>query len=187
MSEEKEDKKKTGKRRSNGQLARDRRIISRYYNKGMLQADIAVKLQLSPATISNDIKHLQGRWLKRADRNFDKAKARELAKIDNLELEYWDAWAHSKKDRQVVTKKAVKGDGKINARQEGTERSEGQSGDPRFLAGVQWCINKRCQIRGFDAPTEIRIPGAVKAYIGISPDDWDEPESDVSDGKDTDA
>ena len=35
------------------------------------------------------------------------------------------------------------------------KRREGQSGNPSFLAGVQWCINKRCEILGLDAPKKI--------------------------------
>ncbi|MHC4984512.1 MAG: hypothetical protein ACYTF6_15275, partial [Planctomycetota bacterium] len=31
---------------------------------------------------------------------------------------------------------------------------KGQAGDPRFLAGVQWCIERRCKILGLDAPTK---------------------------------
>jgi hypothetical protein len=31
-------------------------------------------------------------------------------------------------------------------------RKEAREGNPAFLAGVQWCINKRCEIFGFDAP-----------------------------------
>jgi hypothetical protein len=34
------------------------------------------------------------------------------------------------------------------------QRQDGQIGDPRFLAGVQWCINKRCEILGLDAPAK---------------------------------
>ena len=30
-------------------------------------------------------------------------------------------------------------------------------GDPRFLAGVQWCIDKRCKIMGLDAPQLVEV------------------------------
>ena len=36
--------------------------------------------------------------------------------------------------------------------QEKSTRTEKPVGDPRFLMGIQWCINKRCELMGLDAP-----------------------------------
>ena len=72
-------------------------------------------------------------------------KARELAKVDNLEREYWDAWARSQEEAETRTvTKDSKGGSTV-------DRYEGQVGDSRFLSGVQWCINKRCEILGLNA------------------------------------
>ena len=143
----------TGKRRSTAQRARDRRKIADLYLQGWLQADIAGFLGVSPSTISNDLKALQGAWLQSTLMDFDEAKARELAKVDRLEREYWEAWIHSCEDAETI-------------RQEGNPKkdpsrviktSKGQAGDPRFLQGVQWCIDKRCKIIGIDAPQKVEI------------------------------
>ena len=151
----------TGKRRSNGQLARDRRRIADLYLQGWLQANIAKELDISPATVSRDIKVLQKEWQQSALVDINAAKARELARVDRLEREYWDAWERSCKDAETITQK-TKGvvqrkqdeDGTFVAEQpaEAAKTTKGQAGDPRFLAGIQWCIDKRCKILGIDAP-----------------------------------
>ena len=148
-----------GKRRDTAQIARDRKRIGDCYLKGWLQADIADELGISQATVSRDIKALQQAWLDSALVDFNEAKARELAKVDQLEREYWQAWARSCEDAETVTQKAVKtGE---EERKEATKTAKGQAGDPRFLSGVQWCINKRCEILGIDAPQRHEVSGAI--------------------------
>ncbi len=140
----------TGKRRSGSQIARDRRRIADMYLEGRLQVDIAQELGLSTPTISRDIAALQAEWLSSALYDFNEAKAREIAKIDRLEREYWIAWERSCEDAETETSKsAVVGDKK---RAEATKTTKGQAGDPRFLSGVQWCIERRCKLLGIDAP-----------------------------------
>ena len=78
-----------GKRRSSGQLARDRRKIADLYLKGWIQADIAAEIGMAQQTVSNDIKALQKDWLASALIDFNEAKSQELAKVDRLEREYW--------------------------------------------------------------------------------------------------
>jgi len=152
-------------RRSASQLARDRRRIAELYLEGWLQADIAEELELSQSTISNDLNALHKRWLESSLIDFDQAKAVEIAKVDKLEREYYRAWRESKEDKEIsVTEKAVGEKPRSTAQ----IRREGQVGDPRFLAGVQWCIERRCKILGIDAPTKTdltskgeRLPSAI--------------------------
>ena len=120
-----------GRRRSTAQLVRDRRRIADLYLQGWIQADIAAELGISQQTVSNDLKALQVSWLDSSLVDFNAAKSQELAKVDRLEREYWVAWLYSCED------------------------AEGQAGDPRFLAGVQWCIGKRCKILGIDAASKV--------------------------------
>ena len=157
-----------GKRRDTAQIARDRKRIGDCYLKGWLQADIADELGISQATVSRDIKALQQAWLDSALIDFNEAKARELAKVDQLEREYWQAWERSCEDAETETQKA-KGDVRKYEGNDGqfvqerpaevTKTRKGQAGDPRFLAGIQWCINKRCDILGIDAPRRHELSG----------------------------
>ncbi len=120
-----------------------------------MQADIAEKVGLSQSTVCRDIQALQRGWLKDAAGDFDAAKAQELAKIDDLERTYRTAWIRSCEDAETQVAKAVKSS--KESRKEATKTTKGQSGDPRFLIGVQWCIDRRCKILGIDAPQEIDL------------------------------
>ena len=144
-------------RRSKAQRERDLAQISQRYLRGEPQTRIAETLDVSQQTVSNDLKELQRRWQASALVDLNAAKAQELAKIDNLEREYWEAWERSCEDAGTVVKKAKEGGAK-----EATQTIKGQAGDPRFLTGVQWCIERRCKLLGLDAPI------AVDAALNIA-------------------
>lgn len=143
--------------RLTAEIERDRRNIARLYLQGITQADIAAELGVSQPTVSRDLKVIQEQWKVDRVNDLDERKNIELAKIDYLELEYWEAWKRSQLDAEVQTieqQGVVKdADGKVvGNRIKKTDRKEGQSGNPAFLRGVEWCINKRCEILGLDAP-----------------------------------
>lgn len=145
----------TGKRRSTSQLVRDRRRIADLYLQGWLQVDIADELHIDQSTVSRDLKAIQAAWVRSTLIDFDAAKAREVAKVDRLEREYWQAWQESKKEKvSTSTETAQLKDGKRNKAQ---IRREERNGDPRYLLGVQWCIDKRCKILGLDAPKAVDV------------------------------
>jgi len=155
---------KQGQRRPPIQLERDRREIARLYLRGELQSEIGDKLGLSQQTISNDLKVIQEQWKVDRGDDINERKNIELAKIDALEIEYWSAWIESLKDEQ--TKKAIKaGDKEI--RQEMIVK--GQSGNPAFLRGIEWCINKRCDLLGLDAPKKLEN---MNYDMSILPDEY---------------
>jgi hypothetical protein len=148
-----------------------RREVGRRYLQGETQNEIAAAFRINQSQISRDLKWLRGKWLESALIDVNEAKARELAKIDALEREYWEAWQRSCEDAEATVKKTK---GVVQRRQEedGTfvaerpaevqQTSKGQAGDPRFLAGIQWCIDRRCKILGIDAPTKMRHEGTGK-------------------------
>jgi hypothetical protein len=168
-----------GKRRSNGQLVRDRRRIADLYLQGWIQADIADELQLDQSTISRDLKHLYKEWQQSSLIDIDEAKSQELAKVDRLEREYWIAWVNSCEDAETLRQEGSKTEtGKVKP-DKIVKTAKGQAGDPRFLSGVQWCINKRCEILGLDAAIKQDITSGgeiLKGYTIVSPDDWDDDE-----------
>jgi hypothetical protein len=120
------------KGRTPDQIRRDRAEIARLYLQRWTQADIGRKLGLSRQQVGYDLEAVRQEWLDSALTDFNARKAEELARIDRLELEYWAAWERSKADG---------------------------AGDPRFLAGVERCIEQRAKILGLHAPTETRLTG----------------------------
>jgi len=139
-----------GRPRNRAEVARDRRRIADLYLRGRLQAEIADELKIDQSTVSRDLKALYEEWRQSALIDFNEAKARELAKIDHLERTYYEAWERSREDAEVEATKVVDING--GKRYEAQTQRKGQAGDPRFLQGVQWCIERRCRILGVDAP-----------------------------------
>jgi hypothetical protein len=162
--------KKSSKRNS-VQIALDRSEVAELYLRGYDYVEIAERLnktrqyQLSPANIANDISKIHERWQKSYLSDYDKLKARELARIDTLERAYWQAWEKSKEKKEKL--RTLKIDDSM-ADKRGTKRptfsrlkaekeEENRDGDPKFLEGIQWCIQQRCKIMGFNAPQRIAV------------------------------
>ncbi len=155
------------------EIATRRQKIAAAYLRGSTQVEIAVDLECDQATVSRDLKALRAEWMASALIDINEAKARELAKVDALEITYWQAWERSCLDAESEITKMQGTPPKPNeanpapSRVETQKKREGQSGNPAFLAGVQWCINKRCEIIGVDAPkkTEMNQTGETKVII----------------------
>jgi len=130
--------------------ARRARIASLYL-KGKPQHAIAEDVGVNQSQVSRDLKVLEGQWRASALLDINDVKMRELARINQLEVEYWDAWEESKQNYQQVTNKASGSRTRVKYKEK-TTKDMILFGDPRFLAGVQWCIQKRCEIFGLNAP-----------------------------------
>ncbi len=144
-------------KRTKKQREYDLQEISEMYLKGWIQAKIADRLSanreytITRQTISRDIKTVQQRWLDASVRNFDEARAQELAKIDHLEIVYWEQFKSSQE----------------------TVENDNDVGDPRFLQGVQWCIDRRVKLLGLEmnAGDDETKPFIIKVVKGVSMDD----------------
>ena len=133
-----------------------KRIAELYLYENRTQDEIASGLGISPSTVKRYLKDMRETWQKSALMDFDEAKKRELAKIDRLEEEYWVSWKHSLGESE---------DNKNSVDFEQIDRfikeknktgKSGSEGNPRYLQGIQWCINKRCEILGINAPRQVK-------------------------------
>jgi hypothetical protein len=152
------------KHRSKSEKHRDRLLISDYYLKGYSQMEIGVKTNLSQSTVSKDIKILIRYWTRAQYRNIDCLQEQELARINKLEIEYWEAWERSKKifiSTSVKRHSVTSNNLDKNTPAETTTKQEDRNGDPRYLVGVQWCIDKRAAILGLNAPIKSELSGNV--------------------------
>lgn len=152
--------RRTGKERSKEQVVEDRAEISKRNRRGETQWQIGQALGYTRQQISVDLKAIRKEWQQSALVDCDKKQAEQLAKLDLLEVTYWEAWEDSRKDKETsVTERLIdnkdkeesKGRGRVKAQ----FKKEGQSGHPAFLDGVMRCISKRCDILGLDAPKQI--------------------------------
>lgn len=119
-------------------LAERRHRVGQLYLQGWPQHRIGAELGISQATVSADLKVLQAEWLKSSLRNFDEARANEVAKIDRIEAEYWAAWERSRRPWKSRAK---------------DEEPEPRDGNPSFLAGAERCVAMRCKLLGLDQTT----------------------------------
>ena len=156
-------------RRKKAQREADLLEISRMYVRGVTQLEIAAALEVSQQQISYDFQELQRRWAKASMVIISEAKGKELAKLDALEREYWEAWARSREHKESRTTEMSN---ETEAQLEmfppekviilpGTKvtiRQEGQCGDPRYLEGILRCVAKRAEILGLDAPKKFSGP-----------------------------
>jgi hypothetical protein len=117
------------------------------------QGELAQHLGVNRSTVSRDLKVLNARWKESGVRDLDAAKGQELERLDQLEREYWQAWAKSQGPHEITTtEQTTGGDGeKVKA----AIRKEEQHGDARYLEGVQRCIEQRCKLLGLNAPQKI--------------------------------
>jgi hypothetical protein len=149
------------------EIAKRRELVSRLYLQGKSQLAISEIVSVAPKTVFNDLKALRERWLENAAVNFSERQSRELAKIDLIEQECWDQWDRSKKDREIHS--AEKEDGLNGQKTKSGLKREGQTADTSYIDKIQWCINKRCQILGLDAPSKVAMtdPTGTKEYGGV--------------------
>lgn len=153
--------------RTKEQKRRDRSIIGRYYLQKLTQDEIRHRLKeetnetylLSVPQISYDLKVIRRYWMMTAVESIHKRKNEELAKIDYLEKTYWDGWHRSIGEVVKTTTRAKRSgnqqEGQPQANVTRSESREVKVGDPRFLSGIQWCIQKRVELLGLDAPQKM--------------------------------
>jgi hypothetical protein len=150
---------------------RDYQIITEYYLKGYSTRAIARKIisevaisdpesnySITHKTVSKDINVLLKQWRDERIHDITQLKVSELTKIDRLEQTYWDAWEKSIENHKRTSEKLR---GEIKAKdnkpsfRETTEMNIREFGEPRYLQGIERCIDKRCKLLGLDAPVKL--------------------------------
>src|SRR6516165_5655993 len=127
------------KTRSPLERERDLRETAALYLRGLTHHEMAQRLNVSRQQIGYDLKVLQRRWQKSALTDFNTKKAAELAKVDELERTYWEAWERSCATREVTTQERTQAgdDHTDEARLKAGVRKEQRDGNSEFLRGVE--------------------------------------------------
>jgi predicted transcriptional regulator len=153
----------TAHKRTPFEIARDRLVITELYCQGIPQHEIADRLGVSQPQISYDVKAIQADWAAKRDRLLDAHKAEQLAKIDVMEREYYAEYFRSKQPFSRTVKYAESAKDKDGPQAtRAVVTTEERLGDPRYLAGVAWCIEQRCKILGLYAPEKIDITARIR-------------------------
>lgn len=132
------------------------------YLEGKSMAVIGKELGVSAMTICRDIAAIREAHKDEFIHEYSIWKDRELARLDKVEAEAWDAWERSKRDAEMV--RTTSGPDGITT----VSETKGQYGDPRFLNIFNSCIDQRCKILGLHAPkkTDLTSGGSPIKFIG---------------------
>lgn len=153
-----------GHSRTKAQREEDLTHIQRYYVRGYTFRQIAQAISdnrdysISYVTAHRDVQTILERWRQEMVKGVHEHQAAELARINAMEREAWDAWDASRQYRERTMSKRKTGH---TPGEEAQVTKEKMLGDPRYLQIIQWCINKRCEILGLDAPDKVEVSGSL--------------------------
>ena len=164
MAEEKK-RQSSAPKRSEQQKQSDRAFIAGEIVKCTQIREIARKLNeknqvegrgytLHHTQIFWDLKVIYKEWREQRSEFIEEKMELELAKLDKIETECWEAWERSKEGRR----KTVIDGGELNqAGMSGGRLREREVettfGDTRFLDIIQKCMERRAALLGLNAPT----------------------------------
>lgn len=175
-------------KRSKAQREHDLAEMADLLLRGLSQRDLAHHFDLSPGTISYDVKEVERRWRDRAVDAIETWKGRLLAGHERVIREAWREWGRSQSDaeRIVETTELVKpgtttktaaeeADDGIKADEpvqvlEVTRRvltTEGQTGDPRYLTVIEGALTEQARLLGANAPERKEHTGADGAPLAV--------------------
>lgn len=163
-------------------LLRRARVSERYCQHGETLAAIARDENVSPQQIHKDLKWCREQWRTQAAAAIEEHRAQELARIDQVEVEAWQAWRRSigiyitltTKTTSVMTAGNDGGPVELPGIEE-TKKKEKLAGDPRFLEIITDCVRQRREILGLDPPKQLTGAGGgplVLQFAAVPAPPW---------------
>jgi len=164
-------------RRTDEERERDRVLIARMYVRGKSQHEMTSAIRqnypdrnITPKMIHLDLQEIRRAWLQSTLIDFNAAKAKELARLDEAEREAWDAWERSKSkhvrieyetsDYQVPFSADKIADVSSNKKRKIIEATVG---DIKYLEMVERMIKMRCDILGLFEAKKLQIDWRAEA------------------------
>lgn len=117
------------------------------YLRGYTQEKIAGEIGVTREQIKYDLEKVQRRWREDTKIDLDAVKQKELAKLEELEHTYWQAWK-----RSLEPIKKVRIEKKAGELEKVIRTREQLLGIPAYLEGVVKCIQERAKLLGIYAP-----------------------------------
>jgi hypothetical protein len=139
--------------------------IAHYYLRGWTMADIGAQIGISKSQVIRDLKTLHKLWMDSGLMDLNAQKLVQLAKLDKLEYELWEAWDRSTRERETTTAEHIEESGKLGLRDTAKGLAYGERdktsikkeqlcGDPRIADVILKCIERRCKLLGLDVTGE---------------------------------
>lgn len=168
--------------------------VAQMYIEGHPIDGIASVLAVPSTTVKKDLKVLRDEWREASMRAIDERKAIELAKLDHLEAVAWQAWYKSCEDNETTKESAEYARRNLKAGQRGARQGthklipikrvkektvKGQSGDPRFLDQIGWCIEQRLKVLGAYKEINVNVNNNVLNWADMYTRSTYDPVNDV--------
>lgn len=153
-------------------VAERRRVkVAALYCKGYAIHRIAEVIGggIHPSTIGKDLMAIRKDWQARAAESYQARLDRELAKIDLVETECWDAWEKSKEPGEI-SETEIANDGKKDSadRKTVSRRIEQRLPEPRYMDKITWCIEQRCKLLSLYKGPQLPGGGEGQGFIQIT-------------------
>jgi predicted transcriptional regulator len=132
-----------GKKRTSDQIQSDRAKIASFMLRGYSQKQIADEMKMTEAMVSREVKELRKDWAESAKIDMNEALGQELARIDQIEKEAWEAWEESKKPTKREQQSVTEGQA-----QKVSIVKNYRTGDPRYMNIITWCVEQRSRLLG---------------------------------------
>lgn len=164
--------------RTDEEIERDRVIVARMYVRGKSQPEILKELNklylperpLTKKVVHLDLQAIQKAWQNSMLLDFNAAKVKELARLDEAEAEAWEAWERSK-EKHIRIEYEISNDqvpfsaDKIADVERKKKRKivEATVGDIKYLEMVERMIKMRCDILGLFEAKHLQIDWRTEA------------------------
>jgi hypothetical protein len=174
--------------RTDEERERDKVLIARMYVRGKSQHEMWLEIrglypdrEITRKSIHLDLQAIRQAWLQSTLVDFNSAKAKELARLDELEKEAWDAWERSK-DKHIRIEYDVADDqvpfsvDKIANVQRKRKHKviEATVGDSKYLEMIERVVKMRCDIIGLFQAQKLQIDWRAEAIqSGLTNEDID--------------
>jgi hypothetical protein len=138
------------------ELQERRAKVAKMLGNRIPKSDIAIKLKVSPATITGDCKIIYQEIKDEVKKNAIDLKAIELRTIEEAMREAWAAWHRSTKIKRVHKNRETEDPekGLITMKEETKEKLVG---NPRYLEVIATLSKNRQELLGIKTPEEIRL------------------------------
>lgn len=162
-----------GLRRTDEQKERDKAIVSdlmlksyptREIAKHLNQITVADGYKVSHITVHKDAKKILEEWREQRSEMITNLVDREIAKLDMMEFEAWQAWEKSKggRSRTKVRGGRIQNGQLVSSDPGSAERiMENTQGDPRYMMIILQCMDKRRELLGYGAAKRVEHSGSV--------------------------
>jgi hypothetical protein len=163
--------------RTDEERERDLVMIARMYVRGKSQHEMKLTLNalypdrpLSSKVINTDLQSIRQAWLNSTLVDFNAVKAKECARLDEVEREAWSAWEKSK-DKHIRIEYEVTDDQVpfsidkiVNVHRNKKHKIvEATVGDIRYLEMIERAIKMRCDIFGLFEAKKIQVDWRTEA------------------------